>query len=40
MTVMKNYLKPLLDKNAQLLTTATQKAGFRDPKTVLWLIKH
>ena len=24
----------------QLVTAPTQKAGFRVPKTVLWLIKH
>ena len=29
MTEMKNYLKPLTDKNAQLVTAPTQKAGFR-----------
>lgn len=29
MTELKNYLKPLTDKNAQLVTAPTQKAGFR-----------
>jgi len=27
-------------KEGQLVTAPTQKAGFRVPKTVLWLIKH
>jgi len=27
-------------KEHQLVTAPTQKAGFRVPKTVLWLIKH
>jgi len=27
-------------KEQQLPTAPTQKAGFRIPKTVLWLIKH
>jgi hypothetical protein len=27
-------------KKRQHLTAPTQKAGFRVPKTVLWLIKH
>jgi hypothetical protein len=27
-------------KKHEQLTAPTQKAGFRVPKTVLWLIKH
>ena len=30
----------LTEKNNEHLTAPTQKAGFRVPKTVLWLIKH
>jgi len=32
-------LDKLIDKQLPL-TAPTQKAGFRVPKTVLWLIKH
>ena len=28
------------EKNNEGITAPTQKAGFRVPKTVLWLIKH
>ena len=27
-------------KKGEVLTAPTQKAGFRVPKTVLWLVKH
>jgi hypothetical protein len=32
--------KPRSKKNNEGITAPTQKAGFRVPKTVLWLIKH
>ena len=30
----------ILSAKTEPLTAPTQKAGFRVPKTVLWLIKH
>jgi hypothetical protein len=35
---MNEFLKK--KKHEQLTTAPTQKAGFRVPKTVLWLIEH
>ena len=32
--------KPWTGKKGEGITAPTQKAGFRVPKTVLWLIKH
>ena len=39
MTELWNYLKPLPDKNAQLVTRVWQKWRFSAPQTHLWLIK-